>query len=67
MDPIIDMFAEQYTGIVKVLKLDLDVHPFLTERYSIKSIPTCFLYKNNTEVWRKNGIIAYKELGSFFK
>ena len=67
MDPIIDMFAEQYTGIVKVLKLDLDAHPFLTERYSIKSIPTCLLYKNNTEVWRKNGIIAYKELGSFFK
>ena len=66
-EPVIDRFAEQYIGTVKVLKLDLDADPFLTERYSIKSIPTCLLYKNNTEVWRKNGIIAHKELGSLFK
>jgi rhodanese-related sulfurtransferase len=60
MEPVIDRFSKEYISIVKVLKLDLDTHSFLTERYNIQSIPTCVLYKNNTEVWRKNGIIAYK-------
>lgn len=66
MEPVIDRFAEEYIRTVKVLKLDLDRHSFLTGRYNIKSIPTYVLYKNNIEVWRKSGIIAYKELDSFF-
>jgi len=66
MEPVIDRFAEEHIRTVKVLKLDLDRHSFLTGRYNIKSIPTYVLYKNNIEVWRKSGIIAYKELDSFF-
>lgn len=66
MEPVIDRFAEEYIRTVKVLKLDLDRHSFLTGRYNIKSIPTYVLYKNNIEVWRKSGIIAYKELDRFF-
>ena len=66
MEPVIDRFAEEYIRTVKVLKLDLDRHSFLTGRYNIKSIPTYVLYKNNIEVWRKSGIIAYKELDRLF-
>jgi len=62
MEPIIDKVDVDLKDKVLVLRLDPDDNPFITKKYDILSIPTYVLYKNNLEVWRKNGIIAYSEL-----
>ena len=62
MNPVIDSLSKNYIKELKVLKLDLDQNMFLNEVYNIQSIPFFVLYKNNQQVWLKNGIIAYGEL-----
>ena len=62
MNPVVDSLSNNFANDVKILKLDLDRNMFLNELYDIKSIPLFVLYKNNKQVWFKNGIIAYSEL-----
>ena len=64
MNPVIDSLSKNYTKELKVLKLDLDQNMFLNEVYDIQSIPLIVLYKNNQQVWLKNGIIAYGEIAT---
>jgi len=64
MNPVIDSLSKNYIKELTVLKLDLDQNMFLNEVYDIQSIPLFVLYKNNQQVWLKNGIIAYGELAT---
>ena len=64
MNPVIDSLSKNYIRELKVLKIDLDQNMFLNEVYDIQSIPLFVLYKNNQQVWLKNGIIAYGEIAT---
>ncbi len=44
--PIVDEFAEENTGAVKVGKVNVDEQPELASRYGVMSIPTAILFKN---------------------
>lgn len=47
--PVIEQLAEQYQGKVKVAKLNVDENPEISEKYSIMSIPTVYLFKNGSK------------------
>ena len=44
--PIVDEFAEETEGRVKVGKVNVDEQPDLAGRYGVMSIPTAILFKN---------------------
>ena len=44
--PIVDEFAEENEGRVKVGKVNVDEQPDLAGRYGVMSIPTAILFKN---------------------
>ncbi len=44
--PIVDEFAEENEGKVKVGKVNIDDEPDLASRYGVMSIPTAILFKN---------------------
>ncbi len=44
--PLIDQLAEQYSGTVKIGKINIDDNPNVTSQYGIQSIPTLMLFKN---------------------
>ena len=44
--PIVDEFAEENEGRVKVGKANVDEQPDLAGRYGVMSIPTAILFKN---------------------
>ena len=62
MNPLVDKFSNDFANKLSVIRFDLDRNLFLNEFYNISSIPLFVLYKNNQEVWRKNGIIAYDDI-----
>jgi rhodanese-related sulfurtransferase len=62
MNPLVDKFSNDFVNKLSVIRFDLDRNLFLNEFYNISSIPLFVLYKNNQEVWRKNGIIAYGDI-----
>ncbi len=44
--PIVDEFAEENAGAIKVGKVNVDEQPELASRYGVMSIPTAILFKN---------------------
>ncbi len=44
--PIVDEFAEENEGRVKVGKVNVDEQPELAGQYGVMSIPTAILFKN---------------------
>ncbi|MDC1024576.1 rhodanese-like domain-containing protein [Flavobacteriales bacterium] len=65
MEPIIDKLVDN-NGSLKVIKIDLDFNTYAQERFNVKSLPALVLYENKSVVWRKNGVITYDDLISFF-
>jgi thioredoxin 1 len=50
MAPAVEKLAEEYKGVVKIGKLDVDDNPEWSGKYSIQSIPTTIFFKNGEMV-----------------
>jgi thioredoxin 1 len=48
--PVVEEVADQYTGQVKVVKLDTDQNPGVASQYGIRSIPTLMVFKGGQQV-----------------
>lgn len=54
--PIVDEFAEENEGKVKVGKVNIDDEPDLASRFGVMSIPTAILFKNGQAVQSMVGV-----------
>ncbi len=48
--PIVEQLAEEFSGKLKVGKLDVDSNPQTSMKYGIRSIPTLLLFKDGKPV-----------------
>ncbi len=55
MTPIIETLATNFAGRAKIVKLNVDDNPSVTQRYGIKGIPTLILFKDGKEAERVVG------------
>jgi len=55
LDPLVKQLAEEWSGKVKVVKLDVDGNPQLTLDYQVMGVPTLMLFKNGKPVERLSG------------
>ena len=46
--PVLDELAGEYTGKVKLAKLNIDDHQNLATEYGIRAVPTLLLFKGGT-------------------
>jgi len=60
--PTIDQLASQYTGRLKVAKLNVDQNPGIASQYGIQSIPTMLLFKGGRSVDRFVGALPKAEI-----
>ena len=65
--PLIDQLAEEYSGKLKVCKVNVDEEPSLAEKHGIVSIPTLILYKDGSPVDQKVGAVPKNDIESLFK
>jgi thioredoxin 1 len=61
MGPTIDQVATEYSGKIKVGKLDVDSNQQTASRYGIRGIPTLLLFKDGKIVEQKVGAIGKPE------
>src|SRR5436305_13667257 len=47
--PTVESVAEKYAGNARVVKLNVDDNPSVSQRYGIKGIPTLILFNNGKE------------------
>ncbi len=63
--PILDEIANEYTGKIKVAKLNIDENPQTPPRYGIRGIPTLMLFKNGSVEATKVGAVSKSQLTAF--
>ncbi|MBI2288704.1 MAG: thioredoxin, partial [Chloroflexi bacterium] len=60
--PIIDELAEEFSGRISFVKVDVDQNPKTASRYGIMSIPTLLIFKNGEPVSHIVGVRPKAEL-----
>ena len=55
--PIVEELAKEYTGKVKIGKLDVDTNPKSASAYGIMSIPTLMFFKDGKVMDQVNGAL----------
>jgi len=63
--PLLDEIAAEYTGKIKVAKLNIDENPQTPPRYGIRGIPTLMLFKAGNVEATKVGAVSKSQLTAF--
>jgi thioredoxin 1 len=63
--PILDDIAKEYTGRLKIAKLNIDENPGTPPKYGIRGIPTLMLFKNGNLEAQKVGALSKSQLTAF--
>jgi len=63
--PILDEIASEYTGKIKVAKLNIDDNPQTPPKYGIRGIPTLMLFKDGNVEATKVGALSKSQLTAF--
>ncbi|SFI67630.1 thioredoxin TrxA [Nitrosomonas sp. Nm34] len=63
--PILDEVASEYSGRLKVAKLNIDENQATPPKYGIRGIPTLMLFKNGNIEATKVGALSKSQLTAF--
>jgi thioredoxin 1 len=58
MGPVIDELASEYTGQVKICKMNVDENSATPSKYGIRAIPTLILFKKGEVVDQTTGAVS---------
>jgi thioredoxin 1 len=62
LGPVVDQVAQSFEGRVKVVKLNVDDHRALAERYDVRAIPTLVLFREGQIAERRVGALPKGDL-----
>lgn len=63
--PILSEVAAEYTGKIKVVKLNIDNNSKTPSKYGVRGIPTLILFKNGGVEATKVGALSKSQLAQF--
>ena len=63
--PILDEIANEYTGKIRIAKLNIDDNPNTPPKYGIRGIPTLMLFKDGQVEATKVGALSKSQLTAF--
>ncbi|MCX7141670.1 MAG: thioredoxin TrxA [Proteobacteria bacterium] len=63
--PTLEQVAKEYTGKLKVAKVNVDENQEIPRKYGIRGIPTLMLFKNGTIEDTKVGALSKAQLTAF--
>ena len=63
--PVLDELAGEYTGKLKICKVDVDANPEVPGKFGIRGIPTLILFKDGNAEATKVGALSKTQLVEF--
>ncbi|MFZ0972021.1 MAG: thioredoxin [Solirubrobacteraceae bacterium] len=62
VSPVVERVGREQAGALKVVKLNVDEAPEISERYGIRGIPLLMIFRGGAEVDRLVGAAPYEQL-----
>lgn len=63
--PILDEIAQQFSGKIKIMKLDVDQNPSTPPKFGVRGIPTLIIFKEGQVKATQVGMVSKKDLINF--
>ncbi|HHB80111.1 MAG TPA: thioredoxin [Saprospiraceae bacterium] len=60
--PIIKEVAKALKGKIRVIKIDVDKNPAISQRFQIRGVPTLGLFKKGELLWKQSGLQSKPQL-----
>jgi thioredoxin 1 len=64
VSPLMDKLADEYTGLAKVVKIDVGENPNVAKQLGIRSIPAVMFFKNGDLLETIVGIAPYEKFSA---
>ena len=65
--PILDEIAGDYSGKLRIAKVNVDENQQVTQKYGIRSIPTLMIFKGGSVQAQKVGAMSKSQLAAFIE
>ncbi|WP_423063214.1 thioredoxin TrxA [Candidiatus Paracoxiella cheracis] len=65
ISPIVDEIAKEYSGRIKVVKVNVDDNAETPAKYGVRGIPSLLLFKGGNVVATKVGALSKSQLAAF--
>ena len=62
MKPILADLRQRMGDKVRILKIDIDRSPAVSDAFNIQSVPTLMLIRNGNILWRQTGVMHANQL-----
>jgi thioredoxin len=62
MKPILKELRERMGDKIRILKIDIDRSPAVSDSFNIQSVPTLMLIRNKNILWRQSGVMHANQL-----
>lgn len=67
MSPHLEAVADEMTGKVKIVKVNVDDHPLVGARYGVRGLPTLLMFKQGKVTATRNGAMNRQALTDWIK
>jgi thioredoxin 1 len=62
MKPILEELRQRMGEKIRILKIDIDRSPTVSDAFNIQSVPTLMLIRNRNILWRQSGVMQVNQL-----
>lgn len=62
MKPILEELRKKMGDQIRILKIDIDKSPAVSDAFNIQSVPTLMLIQNRNILWRQSGVMQAHQL-----
>ena len=62
MKPILEELHQLMGTSVRIIKIDVDKNPAVSQSFQVSGVPTLVLFKSGQTLWRQSGIVPAKQL-----
>jgi thioredoxin 2 len=65
VSPLVERVGSEHAGQLKVVKLNIDEAPEISDRYGVRGIPLLVLFRDGSEVARQVGAVPQPQLNNW--
>ncbi len=62
MGPILHQVKDELKEGVRIIKIDTDRNPSLSNKFQVRSVPTLMLFQKGEMKWRQSGIVQARDI-----